>query len=64
MNRVGDKTVKNKSTFSITTHVLSVGTSLQHIIMPQQSSTSYHDKEKLNLEKENCLLGHETVLLD
>lgn len=48
MNRVGDKNLKNKSTFSITTHVLSAGTSLQRIIMPQQSSTTYQFLTKKN----------------
>lgn len=48
MNRAGDKTVRSTDTFSIITHVLHVGISLQHIIMPQQSSTSYQSLTKEN----------------
>lgn len=66
MNTVGDKTVRNTSTFSIITHVLHVGIPLQHIIMPQQPSISYWflTKENWTLKTENCLLGHDTALLD
>jgi len=48
MNRVGDKTVRNTNTFSIITHILHVGISLQHITMTQQSSTSYQFLTKEN----------------
>jgi len=48
MNTVGDKNVRNTNTFSIITHVLHAGISLQHIIMPQQSSTSYQFLTKGN----------------
>jgi len=66
MNRAGDMTVRNTHTFSIITHVLQAGISLQHIIMPQQTSTSYQfpTKENWTLKTENCLLGHDTALLD